>query len=65
MLFLLVNPLLGALSDKVGRKPLLIAFGVLGTLCTWPILATLAGTHDLLLAYALSGAALVIVACYS
>ncbi|MCI3132748.1 MFS transporter [Phenylobacterium aquaticum] len=65
VLFLLVNPLLGALSDKVGRKPLLIAFGVLGMLCTWPILATLAGTHDLLVAYGLSGAALVIVACYS
>ncbi|WP_304170083.1 MFS transporter [Phenylobacterium aquaticum] len=65
VLFLLVNPLLGALSDRVGRKPLLITFGVLGALCTWPIMATLAATHSLVVAYGLTAAALVIVACYS
>jgi MFS transporter, MHS family, alpha-ketoglutarate permease len=38
LLFALVlQPLYGALSDKVGRRPMLIAFGVLGTLGTVPL----------------------------
>ncbi len=40
-LYMLLQPLVGALSDKVGRRPILVAFGVLGTLCTWPILSSL------------------------
>ncbi len=38
-----LQPLYGAISDRIGRKPLLIGFGVLGTLCTVPLLETL---HD-------------------
>jgi len=40
-LFMLIQPLIGALSDKIGRRPILIAFGVLGTICTVPILSML------------------------
>ncbi len=40
-LFMCIQPLVGGLSDKVGRRPILIAFGVLGTLFTVPILTTL------------------------
>jgi MFS transporter, MHS family, alpha-ketoglutarate permease len=39
----LLQPLYGALSDRIGRKPLLVGFGVLGTVCTVPLLRTL---HD-------------------
>lgn len=38
---LCLQPLYGALSDKIGRRPLLIFFGVCGTLFTIPILTTL------------------------
>jgi MHS family alpha-ketoglutarate permease-like MFS transporter len=38
---LCLQPLYGALSDKIGRRPLLIFFGVAGTLFTIPILTTL------------------------
>lgn len=39
--YMLMQPLVGALSDRIGRRPVLIAFGVLGTLLTVPILSTL------------------------
>ncbi|GMV28721.1 MAG: MFS transporter [Rhodanobacteraceae bacterium] len=40
--FMLLQPLVGALSDRIGRRPLLIAFGVLGTLGTVPLFTALA-----------------------
>lgn len=39
--FMLLQPIIGALSDRIGRRPILIAFGVLGTLATVPILSAL------------------------
>lgn len=65
VVFMLVQPLFGALSDRVGRRPLLIAFGVAGVTLTWPILSTLAGTRDPLAAFAITAGALLIVAAYS
>jgi len=64
-LFMCLQPVVGALSDKIGRRPLLIGFGVLGTLCTVPILSTLAQTTDAVAAFGLIVAALVIVSGYT
>jgi len=64
-LFMLLQPVVGAISDRVGRRPLLIAFGVLGTLCTIPILHALAATTTLLGAFALIMLALTIVSGYT
>lgn len=38
---LFLQPLYGAISDRVGRRPVLLAFGVLGTLCTAPLLGAI------------------------
>jgi MHS family alpha-ketoglutarate permease-like MFS transporter len=37
--YMLVQPLFGALSDKVGRRTSMLCFGVLATLFTVPILS--------------------------
>ena len=63
--FMLVQPLMGALSDRVGRRAILMTFGVLGAGLTWPILSTLAGTRDMGTAFLLTCAALLIVSAYS
>jgi MHS family alpha-ketoglutarate permease-like MFS transporter len=64
-IFMLLQPLAGALSDSIGRKPLMIGFGIMGVLCTYPIFATLAVTRDPLVAGLLVMAGLVIVTGYT
>jgi MHS family alpha-ketoglutarate permease-like MFS transporter len=65
LLFALVQPLFGGLSDRIGRKPLLIGFGVLGTLCTVPLLTALGATHSSGTAFLLLLLALLIVSGYT
>lgn len=65
LLFALLQPVFGSLSDRVGRKPLLIGFGILGTLCTVPLLTTLSHTDSPWTAFFLLLAALLIVSGYT
>lgn len=64
-IFAALQPVFGSLSDRIGRRPLLIGFGVLGTLCTVPLLTTLSHTSGMLPAFGLLMAALIIVSGYT
>jgi MHS family alpha-ketoglutarate permease-like MFS transporter len=63
--YMLLQPVVGATSDVVGRRPVLLTFGILGTLLTVPILTTLQGTDSAWVAFFLIMAALVIVSGYT
>jgi len=65
LVFMLIQPLAGALSDRIGRKPLMIAFGIMGVLFTVPIFTLLETVRDPYIAFALVLAALIIVTGYT
>ena len=60
-----LQPIYGALSDRIGRKWLLIGFGVFGTVFTIPLLTALRATHDAWTAFLLIAAAWTIVSGYT
>jgi MHS family alpha-ketoglutarate permease-like MFS transporter len=62
---MLLQPLYGAISDRIGRKWLLIGFGVCGTIFTIPILTTLQTATGPWMAFFLIAAAWMIVAGYT
>ena len=64
-IFMLLQPLGGWLSDRVGRKPVMILFGVSGMLLTVPIFTALESTRSPLAAFGLVMASLVIVTGYT
>lgn len=64
-LYMCLQPVVGAISDVVGRRPVLMTFGILGTLLTVPILTLLQNTDSAWVAFFLIMGALVIVSGYT
>jgi MHS family alpha-ketoglutarate permease-like MFS transporter len=64
-LFMCMQPLFGALSDRIGRRANMLLFGALGTAATLPILTTLHGAPGPWRAFALVTAALAIISLYT
>ncbi|QEL22785.1 MFS transporter [Bosea sp. F3-2] len=60
-----LQPIYGLISDKIGRKPMLMFFGLAGSLLTVPILTTLSGTKSPWIAFLLICGAWIFTAGYT
>ena len=65
LVFMALQPLIGHISDRIGRRPVLIAFGVLGTIGTVPLLTALGAARTEPRAFALLMTALIAVSGYT
>ena len=65
LVFMALQPLVGHISDRIGRRPVLIAFGVLGTIGTVPLLTALGAARTEPRAFALLMTALIAVSGYT
>jgi len=63
--YMILQPVFGSISDKIGRKTSMVLFGGLATLATIPILSTLSTIKDPVAAFFLIIAALAIVSFYT
>ncbi|EQB5413365.1 MFS transporter [Escherichia coli] len=63
--FMLIQPLIGALSDKIGRRTSMLCFGSLATIFTVPILSALQNVSSPYAAFGLVMCALLIVSFYT
>lgn len=63
--FMLIQPVIGALSDKIGRRTSMLIFGGMSALCTVPILSALQHVSSPYAAFALVMLAMVIVSFYT
>jgi MHS family alpha-ketoglutarate permease-like MFS transporter len=64
-IFMLLQPAMGALSDRIGRRTMLIIFGVLALFSTVPLLSALEQTKSALTAFLLVTTGLAISSFYS
>ncbi|KKB61930.1 alpha-ketoglutarate permease [Robbsia andropogonis] len=63
--YMILQPVFGALSDRIGRRNCMLTFGVLATVCTYPLLTALGNVTSPWAAFGLIVIALAIVSLYT
>nr|WP_024965489.1 MFS transporter [Pantoea sp. IMH] len=63
--FMLIQPIIGGLSDKIGRRSAMLIFGGLAAVCTVPVLTILQGVTNPVTAFALVMLSLIITSFYT
>ncbi len=63
--FMVMQPVFGALSDRIGRRANMMLFGGLGTVCTVPVLGVLRSVHSPVLAFLVITFSLMVVSFYT
>ncbi len=64
-IFMLIQPLIGALSDKIGRRNSMLIFGGLAAICTVPVLTILQSVTSPWIAFSLIMLSLLIASFYT
>lgn len=65
VVYMCMQPVFGALSDRIGRRNNMLAFGALVTLCTVPLLTALGSANNPFIAFLLVITALAIISFYT
>ncbi|MCM3790539.1 MFS transporter [Domibacillus indicus] len=65
LVFVVLQPLAGMLSDRIGRRPLLMSFGIFGTLLTVPLFLLMEQAKSPVVAFLLMMAGLIIITGYT
>jgi len=63
--FMLLQPLTGHISDKIGRRKVMLFFGISGVLLTVPLMTLLGGASDPVVAFLLLAVAMIFVSGYT
>jgi MHS family alpha-ketoglutarate permease-like MFS transporter len=63
--FMVMQPLFGMLSDRIGRRMSMMLFGSLGAIGTWPLMTAIAGTTNPFAAFGLIIIAMAIISFYT
>src|SRR5262249_49216894 len=65
LIYMLIQPAFGALSDKIGRKTNMILYSGIGMVITVPVMTFLGGNQDPYLAFAVITLALAVISFYT
>jgi MHS family alpha-ketoglutarate permease-like MFS transporter len=65
LIFMFLQPIAGAVSDRIGRRKVMLFFSIGGTLVTVPLLTLLAGTTNVFAAFGMMMLGLVFVSGYT
>ncbi|GGK01248.1 MFS family transporter [Pseudomonas matsuisoli] len=65
LVFMVMQPFFGMLSDRIGRRASMMLFGGLGAVGTWPLMTAIAHTTNPFLAFGLIVVAMAIVSFYT